>query len=164
MAAKKRLKRETLKRKTVGALTRRQQELARARRARYRAKFSLEDRRQMAAADMARCCDLAWLKSMCEVDPETGCWLWQGPWRRVFQAVRPEARRGERGSMDAAKAAFLASGRAPLPARYSLGRRCGRGPDCIAPHHLVVENAALRAAKRRSDGHGEEEGLRARTG
>ncbi len=153
--ATKRLKKATRARKTVGALAARQRELARQRRQRYREKFTPEERSRLYQETLARCCDLPWLEGQCTVEPETGCWVWQGPWRRVFESARPEARRGSWGSMDAAKAAYLASGRPPFPAHCFLGRSCGR-VECIAPNHLMVENQALRSAKRRSHNESQE--------
>ncbi len=151
----KRVKAATLARKTVGERRRYENALAKARKARYRAKFTREEKRAMRKADLARCCDLDWLRSMCEVDPKTGCWHWQGPWRRVFEQARPEARRGTFGSMDARRAAFLASRGKAIPAHCWVRGSCGH-EDCLAPDHLRLLNQALVSAEQnhRSRAHG----------
>jgi hypothetical protein len=126
----------------------RKRKLAGERKARWRAKHTAEQKRARKEAEEARCATFEHLMPFVVVEEgDDACWRWEGPWRRVYEYVRPWARCGVWGSMDARMAMFLASGR-KLPANCFLGRRCGRD-ECVAPHHLVIENHALRSAKER---------------
>lgn len=80
--------------------------------------------------------DLAELRSRCNVDPATHCWIW--PWARTKGTPTLWAfdhARGEKRCMPGTRAVWnLAHGEAPLPGRIIFRACCNS--HCLNPAHL----------------------------
>jgi len=121
-------------------LTPEQKEKRRQYKRNHRAKKGPEWLKAKRKADMARCVDLELLKSYSDVR-EDGCWVWRGPFERVYNKVKPVVRRGY-GKMYADWASFEAKfGRRPKRRCFPKAK-CGT-EWCIAPEHLYETNMVL---------------------
>lgn len=81
------------------------------------------------------------------VDPETGCWLWQG--HRSSSDGRAGNVSNGKGKLVSAYVLYYEQAKGPIPAGQVLDHVC-RNPGCVNPDHLAAVSQAVNTRRART--------------
>lgn len=91
------------------------------------------------------------LEERSELDPETGCWVWTGPVRRIRHLVYP--RFGDKNKRYPVRS-FVAGEFNGIPGpKRPVTMTCGN-KLCVAPDHMVLTNRSSKKHKKNRDTRG----------